>query len=60
MANRHGFCSLMGHECKGEDGFAGILFGFGGCFNRSVWFNEFPLMGWWTQMVFGSNGVCCV
>ena len=38
----------------------GLVIGFGGCFNRSVWFNEFPLMGWWIWMVFGSNGVCCV
>ena len=27
MVNGYGFCSLMGHECEGEDGFAGILFG---------------------------------
>ena len=38
----------------------GLVIGFCGCFNKSVWFNEFPLMGWWIWMVFGSNGVCCV
>ena len=25
----------------------GLVIGFDGCFNRFVWFNEFPLMGWW-------------
>ena len=75
MVNGYGFCSLMGHDCEGEDGFTEILFGLvwwltlvilrmgllfnegevlllGGCFNRWVWFIEFPLRGWRIQSLF--------